>query len=230
VTRLTDKRGHPAGAWAVLGVALALTAVLWVIGTRPTSTGSEKIFGNGTGTFARSEVHTNWPLAGAAIVVGLAGCAIWAKLLLKRRRAPGRVAAVTIVSAGVIAAGLSAVLDRVQADDLAPALGSSYESIEDVVEALEGSNVECAGVTATSASAPYFRGQGGVCEVERRLAPDGSEVVSIQFWQSPDARTQWYEEVPADDVVSVDGPTWLITCRFETTCSQIQIITGGRTR
>jgi hypothetical protein len=59
---------------------------------------------------------------------------------------------------------------------------------------------------------------------------DGLETVFIHLWRSSGSRADWYERVPASDVVSVDGPTWLITCEFETTCSQIQLIAGGRTR
>jgi hypothetical protein len=228
VTTSSGKQVHL--AWVILAVALALAATLWVLGTRPTSSGAEKIFGNGTGTFTRSEAQTNWFLAGGGIALGLSGCAVWALLLARRERTPALVTVVSIVSVGVVAAAAWGVLDRIQADDLTPGLGPRYETIEDVVEALEGSSVECADVTAQATSSPYFRGSRGVCEVERRLAPDGRETVSILFWRSPGARTDWYENVATADVVSVDGPTWLITCRFETTCSQIQILTGGRTR
>jgi hypothetical protein len=141
------------------------------------------------------------------------------------------VVVVAIVMLGVIAAGLWGVTDRLRADDPASAAGPGYASVAEVVAALDGSNVECSRLVIETKSTHYFQAEQGVCEIERRLAlDDGFETVSIQFWRRSDARTRWYESVSAADVVSVDGPTWLITCEFETTCSQIQIATGGRTR
>ena len=224
-----ESRLDRAGAWVVLAVTLALAATLWILGTRPT-TQEERVFGGGTGTFAPTDIHTNWVLVGAAIVIGIVGCGVWAALLLRRPRTATLTAVVAVVCCGAIAAGLLGVLSRVRADDPDPAVGFRYESVQAVVDALSDSTVACTRVSTEPAPASYFRGEQGKCEVDRRLAPDGFETVLIQFWRSPDARREWYEEVPASDVVSVDGPTWLITCRFETTCTQIQIATGGRTR
>lgn len=219
------------GAWIVFGLALGVAVVLWALGTRPITQEGGRVFGGGTGNFSRTEAHTNWLLVGAAVTVAVAGSTGWAALLLRHERDAGRAAVVTTVTLGVMAAALWGVTDRLAADDLAPAAGPSYETIAEVEEVLEGSNVACSHLTVENTSAPYFRGKRGKCEIERRLAlDDGLETVSIRFWRNSDARTQWYENLSAADVVTVDGPTWLITCEFETTCSQIQLVAGGRTR
>jgi hypothetical protein len=219
------------GAWVLLGVALVLAISLWVFGTRPIVEEGGRVIGGGTGTFSRTEAHTNWLLVGGAVAAGIAGTIGWAVLLLRRERHGVRVVVVAIVALVVIAAGLWGVADRLRADEPTTAAGASYETVAEVVGALEGSNVECNRLIIQTNTARYFEAEQGVCEIERRLAlDDGLETVSIQFWRSSEARTEWYENVSAADVVSVDGPTWLITCEFETTCSQIQSATGGRTR
>jgi hypothetical protein len=228
VKRTTDTRLR---AWILLGVALVLAMSLWVLGTRPIVEEGGRVFGGGTGTFSRNEAHTNWLLVGVAIAMGVAGTVGWAALLLRHGRNAARVVVVATVTLGVIAAGSWGVTDRLRADDPATAAGPSYATVAEVVAALEGSNVECNRLVIETNTTRYFRAEQGVCEIERRLAlDDGLETVSIQFWRSSDARAEWYENLSAADVVSVDGPTWLITCEFETTCSQIQIATGGRTR
>lgn len=225
---VTDTR---LGAWTLLGVALVLAISLWMFGTRPIVEEGSRVFGGGTGTFSRNEPHTNWIVVGAAVAVGIAGTIGWAAMLLRQGRDAARVVVVAIVTLGVIGAGLWGVTDRLRADDPATATGPSYTTVAEVVAALEGSNVECNRLIIETSPTRHFQTEQGVCEIERRLAlDDGFETVSIQFWRSPDARTRWYENVSEADVVSVDGPTWLITCEFETTCSQIQIATGGHTR
>jgi hypothetical protein len=228
VKTATDARP---GAWILLGAALALWILLWVFGTRPVVEEGSHVFGGGTGTFSRTEAHTNWFLVGAGVAVGIAGTVGWAALLLRHGRNAARVVLVVLVTLGVIAAGIWGVADRLRADDPATAAGPSYATVAEIVGALEGSNVECKRLTIEPSTTRFSQPKQGVCEIERRLAlDDGLETVTIQFWRNSDARVQWYETVSAADVVSVDGPTWLITCEFETTCSQIQIATGGRTR
>lgn len=219
------------GAWILLGLALVLAGVLWQLGTRPISQGGSRVFGGGTGNVSRSEAHTNWLLIGAALAIGVAGTAGWAMSLLRQGRDGARTVLVAGIAIGLVALATWGITDRLRADDVLPAHGPRYESIAEVAEVLEGSRVECKRLTLRETPAPYARPERGACEIERRLAlDDGLETVFIQLWRNSDARSEWYENVSAADVVSVDGPTWLITCEFETTCTQIQLVTGGRIR
>ncbi len=214
-------------AWGALVAGIVLAVVLWqqAFGT---VVETHVNYGHARLRYETTERTANPGLAASAVAAGLTGATIWAAWA---RGWSGRSRALVIV-VGVIGLAVAVPTTYVRADrvgELSFPDTERYESVGVVASHMEQAGIPCAELRPLERSDSRYVRRMAACPIEAELAiDDGFDDATIGMWIDDEALEQWRRRTNSSDLSAVIGPTWLVVCEFESTCSEIQYKIGGR--
>ena len=97
----------------------------------------------------------------------------------------------------------------------------SYQTLDDLVQAMKDGGVECTGLDADS-QGNLIR-EGGSCEV-------GSEQVAVYTFGSDESLDNWFKVANAFGGIHVVGDRWVVSPEKQDTAEDIQEAIGGEVR
>jgi hypothetical protein len=210
----------------IVGVAffffgILAAVLLWNASTRTTVT-TEVNFGHGHLEYEDVDEITDPLKAGAAVGVGVLGATG-----LGAASSSGR-ARLAVGGAGLLIAALSGGAMYVGAGREEPVPGPEFASVRAVASALERVGLGCKPLLLDAKPDERYFSASAHCPIPAVLdINDGDDDATIYMWRTG-GRKRWLRDTPAAEVYAAMGPTWLIVCEFESTCTEIQYKLGGR--
>ncbi len=224
-----SKTGRYLMAWLALVVGIIGGLLLWSLATHEMVV-NVRLTGHGFATYEYTETRVDPLFASAAVSVAAAGLVSWAFLLHRAgwRWRGQRVTAFLVAAAAIIV--IAAVVTFLIKRERVPFRASEhYTSIDRIVGALGQAGIDCLHLQRnTSQESPYWRAS-ATCDIRSEFGvPDGFDDVSIHLWKTEDARRDWISDPANEELDWVASPTWLVTCEFLPTCSDVRQALGGQ--
>jgi hypothetical protein len=212
-------------AWVMLAAGCAIGLAAWV-GATDTTVRMRESFGHGRLPYREIDRTTDPGHAAIAVGAPLAGAGSWAVLRARTsRHSKLKFAAITVAVVAAAAAGTYATVEQTQRPNFDR--HEYYAGAEEVAAEMAQRDIGCRRTREATVESSAFA-IALDCRIPAELAiDDGFDDASIRMWASEEARDRWLERTDPWQVNAAVGPTWIVVCEFESTCSEIQSKIGG---